>query len=119
MNNRGQLLHYAAACAEERLNAEHLCDFGEETVRDAVNNIRFFIVTETLHYALEEMCHFFGAYGINIECLAADCVLTLGNLQRRCHMLTPILIFSATTHCVKAIDSMEDRPRHSRNVRSA
>ncbi len=70
----GQILHYAAACAEERLNAEHLCDFGEEAVREAVKDVRFFIVTETLHHSLEKMCHFLGAYGINIEYLAVDCV---------------------------------------------
>ncbi len=70
----GQILHYAAACAEEGLNAEHLCDFGEEAVRDAVKNVRFFIVTETLHYALEKMCHFLSAYGLNICYIAVDCV---------------------------------------------
>lgn len=70
----GQILHYAAACAEERLNADHLCDFGAEAVRDAVKDVRFFIVTETLHYALEKMDHFLWAYGINIKYLAVDCV---------------------------------------------
>ena len=70
----GQILHYAAACAEERLNAESLWEYGEEAIRDAVKNVRFFIVTETLHYALEKMCHFLGAYGINVEYRAVDCV---------------------------------------------
>lgn len=70
----GQILHYAAACAGERLHADHLCDFGAEAVRDAVKDVRFFIVTETLHYALEKMCHFLWAYGINIEYRAVDCV---------------------------------------------
>lgn len=54
--------------------AEHLCDCDTADVKDAVNNVRFFIVTETLHYALEKMCHFLSAYGINIEYRAVDCV---------------------------------------------
>jgi len=70
----GQILHYAAACAEDHLNAQNLLEHGEEAIREAVKNVRFFIVTETLHHALEKMCHFLQAYGINVECIAVDCV---------------------------------------------
>ena len=69
----GQMIHYAVAYVQEHCKDDPR-DLSVEHVRDALKNVRFFIVTETLHYSLEKMCYFLQAYGLNIRYLALDCL---------------------------------------------
>ena len=68
----GQILHYATAYVQHHLKGDNLYDFSNKEVRDAVKNVRLFIVTPELHYSIVKMCDFLEAYGITISYIALN-----------------------------------------------
>ena len=69
----GQVLHYATAYVQKYLKCDPR-DVSDKQLIDEVTNVRMFIVGDVYSEAVEKMCKFLKAHGININYISLDCI---------------------------------------------